>query len=148
MRWTPHATVATIVEDQGRFLFVEEHSPTLNKLVINQPAGHLEANETFVEAAKRETLEETGWHVEPEALLGMYVYQPPGRETVYHRFCFIAKAISEVPNAQLDTGIERALWLTREELLQREGDLRSHIVLQCLDDYLQGQRYPLSFIHE
>lgn len=148
MRWTPHATVATIVEDKGRFLFVEEHSPTLNKLVINQPAGHLEADESFIEAAKRETLEETGWHVEPETLLGMYVYKAPGNSTVYHRYCFIARAISEQPGAELDTGIERALWLTYDELAARRDDLRSPIVLKCLEDYLQGQRYPLNFIHE
>ena len=148
MRWTPHATVATIVEDQGRFLFVEEHSPTLNRLVINQPAGHLEANESFIEAAKRETLEETGWHVEPEALLGMYVYKAPGNGTVYHRFTFIARAVSEQPDAELDTGIERALWLTYDELIARKDDLRSPTVLQCLDDYLEGQRYPLNFIHD
>lgn len=148
MRWTPHATVATIVENQGRFLIVEEHSPTLNKLVLNQPAGHLEANETFIEAAIRETLEETRWHVEPEALLGMYVYQAPQSNTVYHRYCFIARALKEDPQAQLDTGIERALWLTLEELKARQQDWRSPTVMRCIEDYLSGQRYPLDFIHE
>ncbi len=86
--------------------------------------------------------------MEPEALLGMYVYKAPGNGTVYHRFTFIARAISEQPDAELDTGIERALWLTYDELIARRDDLRSPTVLQCLDDYLEGQRYPLNFIHD
>lgn len=146
MRWTPHATVATIVEKDGRFLLVEELRN--GRKVLNQPAGHLEEHERLTEAARRETLEETGWHVEPQYLLGLYVYRAPPNGVTYHRTCFIAQALREEPDAELDTGILRALWLTREEVVARQDQLRSELVLRCIDDYLAGIRHPLSLIHE
>jgi 8-oxo-dGTP pyrophosphatase MutT (NUDIX family) len=146
MRWTPHATVACIVEQEGRFLLVEEVAG--GKVVINQPAGHLEPGESFVAAARRETLEETGWQVEPEALLGMYTYRASSNGVTYHRFCFIARAIAELPDASLDEGIIRPLWLTRDEMEQHRAQLRSELVTRCVDDYLAGTRYPLDFIQE
>ncbi|WP_428034911.1 NUDIX hydrolase [Amphritea sp.] len=148
MRWTPHVTVATIIEQDGKFLCVEEQSLSLGQLVINQPAGHVEANETFVEAAIRETLEETGWRVTPTELVGIYVYTAPANGVTYHRYCFAARAESNDPELPLDTGIERALWLSREELEQRRVCLRSPMVTRCIDDYLSGIRFPLSVIVE
>ncbi|MBR9829698.1 MAG: NUDIX hydrolase [Oceanospirillales bacterium] len=146
MRWTPHATVACIVEQDGRFLLVEEISS--GRRVINQPAGHLEQGESFIDAAKRETLEETGWLVEPEALLGLYTYTAPANGVTYHRFCFIARALASVPDAVLDEGIIGPLWLTRDEIAARQPELRSELVSRCIDDYLSGTRYPLDFIQE
>lgn len=146
MRWTPHATVATIVEDKGRFLLVEELSG--GRLVLNQPAGHLEQHERLVDAARRETLEETGWQVEPEYLLGLYIYHSAHNGITYHRTCFSARAIEHDPHRPLDEGIQRALWLTRDEVAANAERLRSAMVLQCIDDYLAGIRYPLSLIHE
>lgn len=148
MRWTPHATVATIVEQNGRFLCIEEHSSSLGKLVINQPAGHVEPGESFVAAAIRETQEETGWTVQPTALLGMYVYTAPSNNVTYHRYCFIANAISYDPDQPLDAGIEHALWLSIDELQARSEQLRSPMVLKCIKDYLAGRRFPLDFIVE
>jgi len=148
MRWTPHATVATIIEQDGKFLCVEEHSSSQQQLVINQPAGHIEPNETFIQAAIRETQEETGWTVEPTALLGMYVYTAPSNDITYHRYCFIAKAIRHDPDQPLDTGIERALWLSRDQLLSQKENLRSPMVIKCIDDYLAGRHFPLDFITE
>jgi len=146
MRWTPHATVACIVERDGRFLLVEEISS--GKRVFNQPAGHLEAGEAFVEAARRETLEETGWEVEPEALLGLYTYHAPSNGVTYHRFCFIARALQQIPDAVLDKGIIGPHWMTRDEIAALGPLLRSQLVIRCIDDYLRGVRYPLDFIQE
>lgn len=146
MRWTPHATVACIVEQNGRFLLVEEMAG--GKRVINQPAGHLEQGEHFIDAARRETLEETGWRVEPEALLGLYTYYAPANGVTYHRFCFIARPIEHCPHAPLDQGIIGPLWLTRAELEARRPALRSELVTRCIDDYLSGRRFPLDFIQE
>lgn len=146
MRWTPHATVACIVEQDGRFLLVEEIAS--GRRVINQPAGHLEQGESFIEAAKRETLEETGWQVEPTALLGLYTYHAPSNGVTYHRFCFIAQPVTQLPDATLDKGIIGPLWLSRDEIEARTPELRSELVTRCIDDYLSGTRYPLDFIQE
>ncbi|MGB0663163.1 MAG: NUDIX hydrolase [Pontibacterium sp.] len=146
MVWTPHSTVATIVEKDGQFLMIEERSG--GKLVINQPAGHLEEGERFVDAAIRETQEESAWTVAPEYIVGLYVYKAPSNGVTYHRMCFAAKAIEHHPTQALDTGIVRAMWMTRDEIAAELPRLRSHLVLTCIDDYLAGKSLPLSLIHE
>ncbi len=148
MSWTPHVTVATIVQDQQRFLFVEERSMAVSHLVINQPAGHVEANETLIEAAARETLEETGWHVEITHLLGIYTYTPPSNPaTTYYRFCFLANPLSHDASLPLDTGIERAIWLSLDELIDT-ARARSPLVTRCVQDALDGKKFPLGIIYE
>ena len=144
-RWTPHATVAAIVERQGRFLMVEEMSA--GQAVFNQPAGHVEPGETLLQAAKRETLEETGWQVEPVALQGLYTYTSPSNQVTYHRYCFIANALQAVDNATLDTGIIAAHWMSTDEIRACQR-LRSPMVLTCIEDYLAGKRFPLDVIIE
>lgn len=146
MSWTPHATVATIVEKEGRFLCVEELAS--GSKVINQPAGHVDEGETIEAAAVRETFEETGWHVTPEYISGFYTYYAEENGVTYHRFCFVAKAESFDPSSPLDEGIIAAHWFTREELEARADQLRSPMVLKCIDDYLAGKHYPLELITE
>lgn len=145
MRWLAHVTVATIVEDEGRFLLVEETSAD-KKPVFNQPAGHLEANESLLEAAVRETLEETGWDVELTAVTGIYLYTAPSNGVTYQRVCFAARPLHHHAERELDDGILGAHWMTREELAAQPERWRSHLVLDCIDDYLRGERYPLSLI--
>jgi ADP-ribose pyrophosphatase YjhB (NUDIX family) len=144
--WQPHITVATIVEDNGRFLFVEESKN--NKLVLNQPAGHLEANETLREAAIRETLEETGCDVELTGVVGIYLYTAPSNGVTYQRVCFAAKATKHHPERELDTGIVGAPWLTRDELASQPERWRSHLVLECVDDYLAGPVHSLDVVRD
>lgn len=140
----PHLVVATVVERDGRFLFVEEQIG--GRLVLNQPAGHYEAGETIEQAAVRETLEESGWHVRPTAILGLYQWHSPFLPFPFVRVAFVAEALSHEPDRVLDTGIERALWLTAEEMLAQEARLRGPAVRRCIEDYLAGQRYPLTLI--
>ncbi len=155
MSWTPHVTVATIVQQRNaalgdgvRFLLVEEESMSLPHLVINQPAGHVEANETLVEAAIRETLEETGYSVSIDSVLGIYTYTPLNDpDCTYYRMCFFAEVISHDPAYELDTGIARAVWLTLDEL-KETGRARSPLVIRCIEDALAGQKFPLSMIFE
>ncbi len=116
--------------------------------IFNQPAGHLEEGERFIDAVKRETLEETGWIVKPRHLLGLYVYLTDDRSLTFHRACFIADAIEEIPNATLDDAIIRACWMTRDEIAARSDQLRSDLVLRCIDDYLAGIRYPLTVLQD
>lgn len=58
MIWAPRVTVATVIVKEDRFLLVHENTDMGQ--VYNQPAGHLDPNETLIEAAVRETREETG----------------------------------------------------------------------------------------
>lgn len=144
MTWTPHATVAVIVEDDhGRFLMVEEVSS--GQVVFNQPAGHVEEDEAILDAVRRETLEETGWQVEPRHFLGVYTYKAPANGVTYYRFCYSAKAI-ERRSSELDDGIIAAHWLELDDIRRLGNRLRSPLVLQCIEDYRNGRRYPLDVI--
>lgn len=137
--------VACVVEREGRFLMVEELAGG-QRAVLNQPAGHWEPGETLIEAARRETLEETGWDVEPEHLLGIYEFKPVDLEYSFLRIAFSARALRHHPLRALDEGILRALWLTPDELKVEHARHRSPMVQRCVDDHRAGQRYPLSLI--
>lgn len=144
MTWTPHATVAVIVEDPtGRFLMVEEFSG--GRIVFNQPAGHIEEDEAILDAVRRETLEETGWTVDPVHFLGIYTYKAPANGVTYYRFCYVARAGAKESD-DLDDGIIAAHWLTLEEIRGLGEKLRSPLVLQCIEDYRNGRRYPLDVV--
>lgn len=144
MTWSPHITVATVVEDNGRFLLVEELAA--GQAVFNQPAGHLDADESLLDAALRETLEETGWQVELTAVTGIYLYTAPSNGVTYQRVCFAAKPLHHLPEHPLDEGIIGPRWLTRDELAAQPERWRSPLVLRCIDDYLAGERHSLSLI--
>jgi ADP-ribose pyrophosphatase YjhB (NUDIX family) len=141
--WRPHVTVATVIARDGRFLLVEE--AVRGQIVLNQPAGHLDPDETLQAAAVRETLEETGWDVELTCLLGVQQWHSPsGRQFV--RFTFAAEAVHHDPARALDEGILRALWMTRDEIVAAGPRLRSPMVLASVDDWLAGRRMPLDTI--
>ena len=144
MIWKPDVTVAAVIEREGRFLMVEERVG--RSLVINQPAGHLEPNESLIEATVRETLEETAWRFEPETVCGVYLWRHPERDVTYLRVAFAGRVTEQLQERSLDQGIQQALWLSRDELLQRATELRSPLVLRCIDDYLSGNRYPLELL--
>jgi len=144
--WKPNTVVATLVERESRFLLVEEEAD--GRAVFNQPAGHLDEGETLLDAARRETLEETGWHVEPIDLVGVYLIAPPGKDLTYLRFCFRARPLSFAADRALDREIIRAVWMTREEILAEQARHRSPLVLRCIDDAIAGQRFPLSLIRD
>ncbi|WP_024680212.1 NUDIX hydrolase [Pseudomonas syringae] len=146
MTWQAHVTVATIVEDQGRFLFVEEMKS--GRAVLNQPAGHLDPNESLQRAAVRETLEETGWDVELTSVVGIYLYTAPSNGVTYQRICFAAKALRHNCEYQLDHGILGAIWLTRDELLAQQERWRSELVMRCLDDYLDAEHFSLDLLRD
>jgi len=142
----PHVTVAAIVARDGKFLLVEEQAD--GDVVFNQPAGHLEEGESLIQAVMRETLEETGWHFSPQALLGAYLWQNPRTQITYLRFAFTGAVQSHEPQRPLDNGILRTVWMTLEETRQARPRHRSPQVQRCIDDFITGQRYPLSFINE
>ena len=139
-----HLTVATTCIRDGKMLMVQEYQN--NKLVINQPAGHIEPGETFTGAALRETYEETGHNVELEAVLGMSAYPAPNGVT-YHRISFLAHCPEQTPSSNLDPDIECIAWMTPEEVCNAKNH-RSHLVQMDVDRYLSGQRFPLEMIQE
>ena len=144
--WQPDVTVATVVVADGRLLCVEER--VNGRLVINQPAGHLEPDESLLEAALRETREETGWDVRLTAFLGAYQWKAPETERHYLRFAFAAEPERHDPARPLDDGIVQALWLTPDELLAQRERHRSPLVWQVVQDFLGGRRSPLSMLQQ
>ena len=150
--WQPDVTVATVVVRDGRLLCVEEHSngggDNARGLVLNQPAGHLEAGESLLDAALRETLEETGWDVRLTAFIGAYQWQAPETSRHYLRFAFMAEPVRHHPQRALDTGIVRALWMTPAELSAARDRHRSPLVWQAVADGLAGRRQPLSVLQQ
>ena len=140
----PEITVAAVAESNGRFLLVEERIN--RRLVFNQPAGHVERGETLLEAVVRETREETAWGFQPLALIGVYLWRNPtsGRSTM--RFAFTGTVADHDAAQALDRGIVRTHWLSRSELLEREPQLRSPLVMRCIEDYLSGAHRSLAAV--
>jgi len=152
-RWKPSATVAAIIEQDGKFLLVEEHTP--EGLRLNNPAGHLDEGETLIQACVRETLEETMYQFDPTSLIGVYMSrfvrpcqgQEAEQDITFLRFAFGGALGQLQPGRALDAGIVRALWLTPDDIRANAERLRSPMVLRCMEDYLAGQRFPLSLLH-
>lgn len=161
-RWKPNVTVATVISRKNannhtEYLLV--HEIRNSKEVYNQPAGHLDEHESLAEAAVRETLEETGWEVELNGFVGLYRFIAPTPQgevsdsssgnTTYLRHVFSATAIRHHPERVLDEGIINAVWMTYEQVITSISEnLRSSLVKQAIDDYENGQLYPLSLLHE
>lgn len=140
----PRVTVAAVLERDGRFLLVEELAG--RRLVLNQPAGHVEPGESLEAAVCRETLEESAWHIRPTALVGVYLWRNGRNGRSFLRAVYAGEALDHDAGAVLDQGIVRTLWLSRSELAGSPARLRSPMVLRCIDDYLAGRRYPLDVV--
>ena len=139
MIWKPELTVAAVVEERGRFLLVEERAG--RRRVFNQPAGHVEDGEDLLAAVVRETLEETAWHFEPQAIVGIYLWKNPANQKSFLRVAYTGTLRGQEAGRPLDVGILRVHWMTRDQLLGHQPRLRSPMVLRCVDDYLAGVRF-------
>jgi 8-oxo-dGTP pyrophosphatase MutT (NUDIX family) len=133
-----------VIERDGRFLVVEEL--VNGRPVLNQPAGHLEPHESLLEAVIRETREETGHHFEPREIVGLYQWRSEEAGTTFLRAAFCGPAHAPAEASPLDDGIVGFQWLTVAELGRRQHQLRSPMVLRCIEDYLAGIRYPLDVL--
>ena len=137
-------TVASIIEQHGKFLVVEEQ--TDDGVRINQPAGHLEPDESIVAGTIRETLEESAYHFVPQALVGVYRWRYRPNGIVYVRFALCGSVTAHEADRKLDDGILRALWMSADELRACRSTHRSPLVSRCVEDYLAGRRYPLDVL--
>lgn len=152
VRWKPNVTVAALIERDGRFLLVEEE--TSDGLLLNNPAGHLDPGESPLEGVIRETLEETARPFTPEGFVGLYMSRfrrtRTGEDITYLRLAFCGSVGEADPNLQLDEGIVRTVWMTPDEIRACPERHRSPLLLECLESYLAGQRYPLDIltVHE
>ena len=158
-RWKPSVTVAAVIERDfngvQKFLLVEEE--TRDGLKLNNPAGHMDAGESPLQACVRETLEETAFHFSPKAIVGIYLSrferatagQPNDekpQDITYLRFAFCADLGAHVTGQALDHGIVRTVWLTPDEIRASVDQHRSPLLLRCMEDYLAGTRYPTALI--
>ncbi len=144
MIWKPNVTVAAVLEQDGKFLLVEEE--TADGIRFNQPAGHLEPDESLPQGAMRETLEESGYSFRPEWLVGIYRWRHPEKDVTYLRFAFTGPLTGHDPERPLDSGILRAAWFSLDEIRACSPRHRSPLVLRCVEDYLAGSRYPLDIL--
>jgi ADP-ribose pyrophosphatase YjhB (NUDIX family) len=144
MIWKPHATVAAIIERENKFLMVEEL--IRGERLFNQPAGHLDPDESLIDAVIRDTQEESAWQFIPEAVTGIYLWKHPGNGETFLRVAVCGSCINHDEQQPLEDGILKAVWKSREELVQDPHKLRSPMVINCIDDYLAGKRYPLDML--
>jgi 8-oxo-dGTP pyrophosphatase MutT (NUDIX family) len=136
-----HLTVATVVEKDNRFLMVKE--TTAGQQCINQPAGHVEPGEDILQAALRETMEETGWEVTITGFLGFSTYLAPANGVTYYRMSFVAEPVGFDPQSVIDADIDLSLWMSLKEIQAHSHQLRSPLVMGCIEDYLAKRIFPL-----
>ncbi len=151
-RWSPSTTVAAIIEQDGRYLLIEEHTP--EGLRLNNPAGHLDPGESPQQGVVREALEETMRAFTPAVLVGIYLSRfqrpakpgRPGEDVTYVRYAYAGTVGEELPGRTLDTGIVRTLWMTPDEVRDCAERHRSALVLRCIEDHLAGRQFPLGLV--
>lgn len=145
MIWKPNVTVAAVIEQDGKYLLVEEDQQDLG-VQLNQPAGHLEAGESIIQASIREVLEETAYTFIPQWLIGIYHWHSPGTDTTFLRFALSGIVTGFDADRILDDGILCAAWFDLNEIRGRRACHRSPLVMRCIEDYLAGKRYPLEIL--
>jgi len=138
--WKPSVTVAAVIEQGGKFLLIQERIS--GRLVLNQPAGHLDPGESLAAACRREAMEETAHHFEPTALVGIYRWRDPRKDFTFLRFAFRGD-VGAAENRPLDKEIVSVHWLTPDEIKERKAEHRSPLVQKCVDDFLAGNSFPL-----
>jgi 8-oxo-dGTP pyrophosphatase MutT (NUDIX family) len=138
--WKPSVTVAAVIERHGKFLLIQERIS--GRLVLNQPAGHLDPGESLATACRREAMEETAHHFEPTSLVGIYRWRDPRKDFTFLRFAFRGN-VGAAEDRPLDKEIVGVQWLTPEEIRQRRAEHRSPLVQKCVDDFLAGRSFPL-----
>lgn len=125
-----------LIEREGKILLIKAKTGS-TKGLWNTPGGHLEENETFTEAAKREVKEETGLDVELGKVL-----------CIGHRYMEKQKIITTVFKAKSIKGtlilqedeIEQAKWFLLEEIKNIEKEKICHIVPNAIKAFEHNEQ--------
>ena len=142
-RFLSKITVAAVIKNsENKFLMVEEN--TSDGIKINQPAGHLEKNETIVNAVIREVKEETGLVFLPLSLIS--VHQLFLNSSSFFRFNFYGEVDNNSKPFSNEKQILKISWLDESYLEKKKKMLRSKCVLAAINDFNQGLKIPLSTI--
>lgn len=139
-------TVSAVVERDGHFLIVEERSSGV--IVLNQPGGHIESAEAPEDATIRECLEEAGCEISISGLLGVYLWIHPQTRQNFLRIVYTANLVKQHHQRTLDAGIHAVHWYSLADIRNRKRDVRSPIVIQAIEDYLDGKRQPDSYLDQ
>ncbi len=143
-RYKPNVTVACVINCDDKYLMVEELID--GKLTYNQPAGHLEAFESLNQACEREVWEETGLSIKAQSLINIYQFQARD-DLAFLRFTYACTLDEPLTPKPQDSAIRRALWMTLDEITQLKSQLRSPLVLQCIDDFRQGKLFSTEVVN-
>ncbi|MDH5480856.1 MAG: NUDIX hydrolase [Nitrosomonas sp.] len=146
MIWKPNVTVAAVVEQNGKYLLIEEEPELGGGVFLNQPAGHLDPGESILQGVAREALEESAYTFVPEYILGIYQWHSASNDTTYLRFAFGGKITNHDPERALDTGILRADWFSLDEINKSLLRHRTPLVMECIQDHMAGRHYPLELL--
>lgn len=135
--------VGGVIEKNGKFLLVQEAKEKC-KGKWNIPAGHLEPNETIIDAVKREIKEEAGCNVDLTGVLqiGNKVIE----SDVFISIIFSTKLLDE--NIQYNKcEILDVKWFTYEELINMKEELRSYdLIINCLKSLIENQAANIDLV--
>ena len=134
--------VGGVIEKDGKYLLVQEARNCRGKW--NLPAGHVDANETIQDAAKREIKEESGVDVE---LTG--VCQIGNRKIendVFVSVIFTAKLVGGEINYDKDE-IMDVRWFSYDEILAMENEIRNPVLMiGAINNIRKGIVAPLELV--
>jgi ADP-ribose pyrophosphatase YjhB (NUDIX family) len=142
-----HAVTDVILVKDGKILLVQRAARLVEGGKWAFPAGYLDRDETVMQAAKREVLEETGWKMTDITLFMIADGPQPGdrgRQNI--SFIFTATATEKVGEA--DDESEDVRWFPLDNLPPAEQIAFNHgDIINAYKDHLANPR-PVSFFNE
>jgi ADP-ribose pyrophosphatase len=129
----PGACVILPIANNGSILVIRQFRPSLNKWLIELPAGTIEKDESPLCCARRELEEETGYQASQFSELGIVTPLAGFCDEIQHLYIAQGLELSETLNCDDDEVIE-VLFMSVEELEQRiiSGEVNDTKTIACL----------------